>query len=56
MGIALFLLGYCKLYKVAQNGKYKFGKKNEIFKHINNLTNLLLRMRVNGFSGACWGV
>ena len=27
MGIALFLLGYCKLYKVAQNGKYKFGKK-----------------------------
>ncbi|WP_299127636.1 delta-aminolevulinic acid dehydratase [uncultured Winogradskyella sp.] len=54
-GIALFLLGYCKLYKAAENGNVDFGTKAELLKHINRLTKLLLSMKAEGYSGACWG-
>lgn len=54
-GVALFLLGYCRLYKAAQNGHTDFGTEDEILKHINNLTQLLLDMKAKGYSGACWG-
>ena len=54
-GVALFLLGYCRLYKAAENGHTDFGTKEEIFKQIESITKLLLSMKAEGFSGACWG-
>ena len=30
-GVALFLLGYCKLYKLAQSGCENFGTKEQLF-------------------------
>ncbi len=54
-GIALFLLGYCKLYKAAQNGHTAFGTKEQLLKQINSLTELLQSMKAEGYSGACWG-
>jgi len=54
-GIALFLSGYCKLYKTAVNGNDYFGNKEELLKKIKELTSLLLNLRSKGFSGSCWG-
>ncbi|WP_296384957.1 delta-aminolevulinic acid dehydratase [Winogradskyella sp.] len=54
-GIALFLLGYCRLYKASENGSESFGASEEILTKINELTQLLLSMKVEGYSGACWG-
>ena len=54
-GVALFLLGYCKLYKAAQNGHTAFGTKEQLLKQINSLTELLQSMKAEGYSGACWG-
>ncbi len=54
-GVGLFLLGYCRLYQAADEGKLDFGSKQAIQKQIIYLTNLLLKMRVQGFAGACWG-
>jgi len=53
-GVALFLLGYCRLYKVALNGNENFGTAEELLKRIKELTELLLNMKVEGYSGACW--
>ena len=55
MGIGLFLLGYCRLYQAAQRGRTDFGTKAEFLKQINDLTHLLLKMKVDGYTGACWG-
>ena len=33
-GVALFLLGYCKLYKLAESGCGDFGTKEELLKKI----------------------
>ncbi|MDT0559377.1 delta-aminolevulinic acid dehydratase [Ichthyenterobacterium sp. W332] len=54
-GIALFLLGYCKLYKAALKGDESFGSKDEILNQIKYITQLLLSLKSKGFSGACWG-
>ena len=54
-GVALFLLGYCKLYKASLKGQIAFGSSEKILKQIHYLTNLLLDMKSKGFSGACWG-
>lgn len=54
-GIALFLLGYCRLYQAAQHGHVTFGVPSQILKHIEYLTQLLLKMKVEGYAGACWG-
>jgi hypothetical protein len=54
-GVALFLLGYCRLYRAAQNGHQDFGTQEELLNHIKKLTTLLLSMKVEGYSGACWG-
>ena len=54
-GIALFLLGYCRLYKSAQNGHEDFGTPEELLHQIKKLTALLLSMKAEGYSGACWG-
>ena len=54
-GVALFLLGYCRLYKAAQNGHEDFGTPEELLNQIKKLTALLLSMKAEGYSGACWG-
>lgn len=54
-GIALFLLGYCRLYQLTENGCKDFGTKEELLIRIKELTHLLLSMRSKGFSGSCWG-
>jgi len=54
-GVALFLLGYCKLYKLAVKGCEDFGAKEELVNKIKELTILLLNLRSKGYSGSCWG-
>lgn len=54
-GIALFLLGYCRLYQATLKGNKDFGSEAEQLKQIKYITQLLLNMKVEGFSGACWG-
>ena len=54
-GIGLFLSGYCNLYKVAESGNIAFGTKDEILKQINYLADLLIELKTEGYSGACWG-
>ncbi|UII81563.1 delta-aminolevulinic acid dehydratase [Flagellimonas sp. CMM7] len=46
-GIALFLTGYCNLYKISQD---------EILKEkITYLANKLIELQTTGYSGSCWG-
>lgn len=54
-GIGLFLLGYCNLYELALKDKTTFGTKEELLSKINELANLLDRLKNPNFSGACWG-
>ncbi|OUS03478.1 delta-aminolevulinic acid dehydratase [Flavobacteriales bacterium 33_180_T64] len=54
-GVALFLLGYCRLYKLALSGCNDFGTKEELLKQINKITDLLLGLRSKGYSGSAWG-
>ena len=57
-GIGLFLQGYCNLYKVVSKcpelTEY-FGSAHEIRSRIDELAELLISIRSEGFSGACWG-
>lgn len=46
-GLGLFLTGYCNLYKVE--------KKQEYLNRINTLGNEIIKLKTNGYSGACWG-
>ncbi|WP_422107359.1 delta-aminolevulinic acid dehydratase [Winogradskyella sp.] len=54
-GVALLLLGYCKLYNAAKDGNSDFGTAEQLLKTINHLTELLINMKAEGYSGACWG-
>ena len=54
-GVALFLSGYCNLYKLAKEGNHTFGTPEEIRSKITELAELLLSLRSKGYSGACWG-
>lgn len=54
-GIGLFLSGYCNLFDLAKNGNYNFGNKEEILAKINELVDILDRLKNINFSGACWG-
>lgn len=54
-GVALFLLGYCRLYKLALSGCDDFGTKDELLDRIHKLSELLLSLRTKGYSGSCWG-
>ena len=54
-GIALFLHGYCKLYEMSLENLDFPIKKNELLLTINNLTKQLISLKVDGYSGACWG-
>ena len=54
-GVALFLLGYCRLYKLAEAGCEEYGTKEELLGNVKDLTALLLSLRSKGYSGSCWG-
>ena len=54
-GIALFIDGYCNLYNLAKSKETLFGSKNNIFNQINFLSDLLISLKSEGYSGACWG-
>ncbi|WP_245585038.1 delta-aminolevulinic acid dehydratase [Psychroserpens burtonensis] len=54
-GVALFLLGYCKLYQLAQSGCEDFGTKEALLNKVKEVTSLLLSLRSKGYSGSCWG-
>lgn len=54
-GVGLFLLGYCRLYQLAESGCEDFGTKEELLKQIKDITNLLLSLRSKGYSGSAWG-
>ena len=41
-GVALFLLGYCRLFKLAEAGCEDYGAKDEILENVKGLTALLL--------------
>lgn len=58
-GIALFISGYCNLYRAIEVNKElqnAFGPKEEVKSTINRLSQLLLQLRSEGnYHGACWG-
>ncbi|WP_425077398.1 delta-aminolevulinic acid dehydratase [Psychroserpens sp. S379A] len=54
-GVGLFLLGYCRLFQLAESGCEDFGTKEELLKQIKDITNLLLSLRSRGYSGSAWG-
>jgi hypothetical protein len=55
-GIALFLTGYCNLYKYwQQTSNTQFGNSEELLKTIHFLANLLIQLKSKGYSGSCWG-
>lgn len=54
-GIGLFLSGYCNLYKIAESGNTDYGTIKELLEKIEFLANLLLELKTEGYSGACWG-
>ncbi len=56
-GIALFLTGYCNLYKALENNSdcVKGITKKECLIQINNLSKLLIKLKNSNYSGACWG-
>ena len=54
-GVGLFLNGYCNLYRLAQQGEEAFGDTNELRNKIIELADLLLDIKSDGYSGACWG-
>lgn len=54
-GVALFLNGYCRLYRIAKAGNTDFGTPEELLDRINELATLLLELKQEGYSGACWG-
>ena len=55
-GIALFLTGYCNLFKYwQQTSDPKFGIEEDIFEKIHYLSDLLINLQSIGYAGACWG-
>ena len=54
-GIGLFLNGYCNLYELSQKGIHDFGSPEELKKQIVELAELLLKMKNENYTGACWG-
>ncbi|MGS2725186.1 delta-aminolevulinic acid dehydratase [Psychroserpens sp. BH13MA-6] len=54
-GVALFLLGYCRLYRLAEHGIEVFGTKAELLEQIKEVSELLLNLRSKGYSGSAWG-
>lgn len=57
-GIGLFLQGYCNLVRVVSvcpKFEGALGRKDELLQKVDYLANLLISLRSEGYSGACWG-
>lgn len=54
-GIALLLSGYCNLYNLCEKGIDSYGTKTELISKIKILSELLISLKCEGYSGACWG-
>lgn len=57
-GIGLLLQGYCNLYKIVDvnpNFVSKLGTKKCLLQQIHELADLLISLKSEGYSGACWG-
>jgi len=55
-GIALFLSGYCNVYRAQlKSGREEFGSQAELLTQISELADLLISLQSKGYSGACWG-
>lgn len=57
-GIGLFLQGYCNLYETVVSRpdmESVLGSKEELILRINELAGILIGMKSEGYSGACWG-
>ena len=57
-GLALFLHGYCNLYKaVNSNSDYGalIGTSGVLLNRVKELADLLASLQSKGYSGACWG-
>ena len=54
-GIGLFLNGFCNLYRICMSGETRFGTQEELLIRINDLAELLISLKSEGYSGACWG-
>jgi hypothetical protein len=55
-GIALFLTGYCNLYKYwQQTSNTQFGNSEKLLGTIHFLANLIIQLQSKGYSGSCWG-
>jgi hypothetical protein len=54
-GIGLFLNGYCNLYRMCMSGETRFGTQEELLLRINDLAELLISLKSEGYSGSCWG-
>lgn len=54
-GLGLFLHGYCKLYLISKTGINTFGKPEEIIEKINLISEKVIELKSEGYSGACWG-
>jgi hypothetical protein len=53
--IALFLTGYCNLYRMQNDSISQFENKEQLLEKIHFLSNLLIQIQSKGYSGACWG-
>ena len=56
-GIALFLTGYCNIYSILEKeSNIVLGlSKKECLDKVNYLANLLINLKNENYSGACWG-
>ena len=57
-GIALFIQGYAYLYElIEKHSEYEenFGTKRKLLSKINSLSELLISLKTDGYSGSCWG-
>ena len=54
-GVGLFLSGYCNLYNVAIKGNDNYGTPETLKTQIASIADILISLKTEGFSGACWG-
>lgn len=57
-GLGLILQGYCNLYRIVENDEQQsqiWGSLEELSEHIRFVAELLISLKQEGYSGACWG-
>ena len=57
-GVGLFLQGYCNLYETVHAHPFMagyLGTEEELMSRIDELAGILIGLKSEGYSGACWG-